>query len=97
MPKVKIFCKHCNKEFTDYLSNHRKYCSSRCSSLHDYRGFKPGHKPVDKNFKTGKTKTRGYVLVLLKTHPYATKPWGMSLNIDLSLRKVWEDTSCRTR
>ncbi len=30
MSKIKIICKQCGKEFLDYLSDHRQFCSIKC-------------------------------------------------------------------
>lgn len=32
--KQMFFCEHCNKEFKDYISNNRKFCSNSCSNSH---------------------------------------------------------------
>lgn len=42
MPKVKIVCQKCSKEFEDYLSNHKKYCSRKCAS---HTMFQKGQEP----------------------------------------------------
>ena len=33
MPKISQICANCGEEFWEYESNHRKYCSEKCSRL----------------------------------------------------------------
>lgn len=82
----KIICKTCGKEFEPRKQWRResKYCSRRCFKL-GFRGegnpffgkkCTPEHKQAisgENNgiWKGGKYKSRGYIMVLRKNHPYA--------------------------
>jgi len=80
-----IKCKKCGKEKKIYpcrlKDGNGKFCSNSCSNSYNNSGSK-NHFTRDKynkkgkdawNWKGGKTKLRGYVMVLVQNHPYIKK------------------------
>lgn len=75
MPKIQMSCKHCEKKFTRWPSQIKRYkygafCSNVCIGK-----FRTEHLvgTLAANFKDGHTSERDYVLVLTPWHPNNTK------------------------
>lgn len=54
MIKIKIVCAKCKKEFEDYKSNHRKYCSRKCAKHTLFQKGKATRKGIKHTKKTKK-------------------------------------------